>query len=69
MAPPRVVETVDVLEQGQLTLAARVPWLTPDQFGLQCFEESLDHGIVIAVALTAHGNLEAMLAQELLVLM
>ena len=69
MAPPRVVESVNVLEQGQLTLASRIPWLTPDQLGLQCFEEGLDHGIVIAVSLAAHGTLEAMLAQELLVFM
>ena len=39
----------------------------PDQFSLDGFEERFDSCIVIAIALSAHRHLEAMLAQDLLI--
>ena len=38
-----------------------------DQLRLDGFEEGFNGGIIIAIALTAHGYLEAMLAQYLLI--
>ena len=42
MSATGVVEPVDVLEDGSLSLAPRLPVLPPDEFGLQGFEEGLD---------------------------
>lgn len=44
-----------------------MPVATPDQFGLERFEEAFDGGIVVAVAFPAHRRFEAVLAQLLLV--
>ena len=68
MTPSRVVEAVDVLKQGQITLASGVARLPPNQFGFQRFEEGLDDGFTIVVSLTAHRDLEAVLFQQLLVI-
>jgi len=54
MAPAWVVEAVDVLEDGGLCLTPGWPSLAPKHFGLQAFEEGLDRGIIIAVALARH---------------
>ena len=35
-----IIEPINILEQGTLDLAARLPLLSPDEFGLQAFEES-----------------------------
>ena len=67
MAAVRIVEPIDILEDRSLGLTARVPTITPDQLGLDGFEERLDHGIVIAIALAAHRDLEAVLFQALLI--
>ena len=69
MPPSRIVKAVDVLEGGQLGVSARVPRLSPDQLGLDRLEERLDGGVVIAVALAAHRYLEAVMTQELLIIM
>lgn len=42
--------------------------MPPDQLGLDRLEERLDGGIVITIALAAHRYLEAVLAQNLLVI-
>ena len=51
MPPSRIVETVDVLEDGQLCVSARLPRPSPDQLSLDRLEERLDGGIVVAIAL------------------
>ena len=67
MPPSGIVEAVDVFKQGQFDLPSGFPTPTPDQFGLEGLEEGLDGGIVETIALAAHRHLEAMLAQELLI--
>ena len=47
MFPARVVEAVDVFEEGDFDLAAGLPVAAPDQFGLQRLEEAFDCGIVV----------------------
>jgi hypothetical protein len=46
----RVVEAVDVFEEGDLDLTASLPVATPYQFGLERLEEAFDGGIVVTVA-------------------
>ena len=67
MATTRVVEAVDVFEDGHLSLAPRLPRMPPDQFCFDGFEERLDGSVVVTIALAAHRYLEAMLAQDFLV--
>ena len=45
MFASRVVEAVDVFEEGDFDLAAGLPVAAPDQFGLQRLEEAFDGGI------------------------
>jgi hypothetical protein len=45
----RVVEAVDVFEEGDLDLSTGLPVAAPDEFGLQGFEEAFDGGIVVAI--------------------
>ncbi len=54
MPSARVIEAVDVLKDGGFGLAAGFPRPAPDQLGLDGFEERLDNGIVIAIALATH---------------
>ena len=68
MLPAWVIEAVDVFEEGDLDFATGLPVATPDQFGLQRFEEAFDGGIVKASALAAHRHLEPVLAQQLLII-
>lgn len=42
--------------------------MPPDQFCFDGFEECLNGSIVVAITLAAHGHLEAMLAQYLLII-
>ncbi len=67
MFPARVVEAVDVFEEGDFDLAAGLPVAAPDQFGLQRLEEAFDCGIVVTVAFPTHRHLEPVLAQQLLI--
>ena len=67
MPTARVIEAVDVLEDGRLSLSAGFPIASPDQLGLDGFEEGFDGCVVLAVAFTAHRRLEPMLTQDLLV--
>ena len=69
MAPARIVKPIDVLKQRQFTLTPGVPELSPNQFGLQRLEEGFNHSVVITVAFAAHGNLEAVLFQQFIVIM
>ena len=54
MPAARVIEAVDVLKDGRLSLAAGLPSASPDQLRLDGFEEGLDSSVVIAIALAAH---------------
>ena len=54
MFAARVVEAINVFEEGDLDVTPGVPVAPPDQFGLQRLEEALDGRVIIAVALAAH---------------
>jgi hypothetical protein len=62
------VEAIDVFEERLCRLLACLPRVTPDEFGLQRFEEGLDGSIVLAIAFTTHGCLEPQLAKPLLII-
>ena len=64
-----VVKAVYVFEEGDLDLAAGLPVPSLEQFRLERLEEAFDGGIVVAVALSAHRNLEVVVAQKLLIVM
>jgi len=68
MPSSRIVEAVDVLEDGRLYVSARVPRPSPNQLSLDRLEERLDSGVVVAVAFAAHRYLESVLAQEFLII-
>ena len=63
-----IVETIDVFEDCHLGVSAHLPRPSPDQLSLDRLEERLDGGVVIAVALAAHRYMEAVLTQELLII-
>ena len=54
MPTARVIEAVDVLEDGGFGVATGFPRAAPDQLDLDGFEERLNGCIVIAVAFAAH---------------
>jgi hypothetical protein len=54
MPSARVIKAVDVLKYSGFSLAAGFPCPTPDQFGLDGFEERLENGIVITISLATH---------------
>lgn len=54
MTPARVVEAVDVFKDCDLDISAHVPGASPNQFGLERFEEALDSGVVLTISLAAH---------------
>ncbi len=62
-----IVEAIDVFEDRHLCLPAGFPCVAPDQFSLDGFEERFDSCVVITIALSAHGHAEAVLAQDLLI--
>lgn len=56
MAPLWVVEHPDVVEDISLGISARQIDLAADAFALEQLEEVLGHGVVVAVAATAHAG-------------
>ena len=62
-----IVEAVDVFEQGHFRLSPCVPLVAPDQLGLQGLEEGLDDGVIVAIAIAAHRDEEAMFAKQILI--
>ena len=54
--PPRIIKTVDVLEDGSGCLPLCRPSLSPEEFGFQALEEGFDGGIIKAVSLAGHGR-------------
>ena len=69
MLPARIVESIDILEDRGFGLPACLLGLSPDQFCLDRLEERFHGGVVIAIAFAAHRYFEAMLAQDLLIIM
>ena len=69
MPAARVIKSADILEYSHFRLSPCLPCIAPDQFGLDGLEKCFDHGIVITVPFAAHGNLEPMFFQALLILM
>ena len=67
MSAARIVEAVDVFEEGDFDLSAGRPVAAPDHFGLEGFEKALDGGVIIAIAFAAHRCRQAMFAQDFLV--
>jgi len=61
-----IIEHLDVLEDAANGLGSRSILLSPDAFDLQRPVEALVHGIVIAVAATAHTWLCSPVGQHLL---
>ena len=61
------MEAVDVLEDGCLSLSAGFPGAPPNQLGLDGLEEGFDGGVVIAVDFAAHRRFQAMIGQDLLI--
>lgn len=64
-----IVEAIDVFEDRHLGLPPGCPRPSPDQLGLDAFEERFNGRIVITITFAAHGDFEAMLAEDLLVVM
>ena len=63
MATAQIVEAIDILEYRAFRLTARVPTITPDQLGLDGFEERLDRLYAAKVFLqsdAATANSEAL---------
>lgn len=48
-----VVKSIDVLEQGICHLLTRLPFVAPDEFRFDGFEESLDHRVIPTIPLEA----------------
>ena len=56
---------IDVFEDCHLSLSACILGPATDQFGLDSFEEGFDCCVVMTIALAAHRYIEAMLAQDI----
>ena len=54
-----VIEHFDVVEDLRAGFFSRGKSLVMDEFILEIAEEALDHGIVVAIAFTAHADLGA----------
>lgn len=67
MPPSWIIEPIDILEDRAFCLTTCVPTVAPDQLCLDGFEERLNHGIVVAISLPTHGNLEPVFNQTFLI--
>lgn len=65
----RVIEAIDIFEDGDFSGSACLPRVPPNQFGFNGFEEAFYRGVIIAISLAAHRNLEALLARQFLIVM
>src|SRR3954464_11336723 len=63
MAPDGIIEPIDVAANSLVCLLAGVEDGPPDELGFQGFEERLDHGVVIAIPLAGHRDLDAVLLE------
>jgi hypothetical protein len=55
MASAWIVEAIDVLEYGSISLTSGFPAVAPDQLALERFEERFHHGIIVAITFAAHA--------------
>jgi hypothetical protein len=62
-----IVEHLDVIEEGNAQLRVGRPGLAVDELALQRAEEALGDGVVPAVPLAAHADLDAGLGEGLAV--
>lgn len=62
-----IVECVDIFEQVDFDLSAGLPDMPPDEFGFQGLEEALYDGIIEAISLARHRDLEAELFEAHLI--
>ena len=60
-----IIEGFDVVEDGRARLGITGEALMIDQLVFEAAPEGLDEGIVVAIALAAHGGDEPVLSQEL----
>ena len=65
----RVIEAIDIFEDGDFSGSACLPRVPPNQFGFNGLEEAFHCGVIIAIPLAAHRHLEAVLARQLLIVM
>tara|TARA_R110002126_G_C10317815_1_gene488612 strand:+ start:628 stop:786 length:159 start_codon:yes stop_codon:yes gene_type:complete len=49
MFTTRIIEAIDIFEDGHFCLPARVPDASPDQFCLNSFEECFHSRIVVTI--------------------
>src|SRR4029077_20986409 len=63
-----IVEDLDVLEEGGTEGDAGRPSTTVDELGLECGEEGFGHGVVPAVAATAHADGDAGVVEDATIL-
>ena len=68
MATTRIVEAVDVFKDGDLGLPSRFPRPPPDELSLDGLEKRLDSAVVVAISLVADRYFEAVLPQDLLII-
>src|SRR5690606_8428732 len=62
-----IVEHLDVIEEGGVQLCVGRPGLAVDELVLQRAEEALGDGVVPAISLAAHADLDAGLGESLAV--
>ena len=63
MPAARVIEAVDLLDDGGFGFATGFPNLAPVQFGFDGLEERLDSGVVMAIALAVLRRLQPVSVQ------
>ena len=63
MPPDGVIEPVDVSGDGVFGLLTGLPRDRPDQLRLDGLEERLDHRVVVAITLAAHGDQDVALSK------
>jgi len=68
MTPPPIIECFDIGKNGRLYLLPVLKLSTINQFGFQARKEALHDGIVPTIPRPAHGTLQAVPCEPLLVL-
>src|ERR1700726_1474784 len=63
MAPDGIVEPVDIAANGLVGFLTGVEDGPPDELGFQGLEESLHHGVVVAIPCAGHRDQDAVPAE------
>ena len=59
-----IIEAVDVLAKCRRGLGSCLIACSPDQFSFDCFEDGLDHGVVVTITLATHlGRSDCVIAE------